>query len=474
MTQGIDNRRWSFTFPTPLGDSHASYEVSDDDLHFETDDLFGGGSDTLRWDSIQEGGTAAMAGMGGRGSPDLPGWVPARLEWLTLSRTADSGKAFMRVLPQGPDRDAIVAAVQGRLGSRWIGERVPLKEAHKRLQISSNDFGTLKVIGIVAAVLAMLAALLVLMGLLFHPVISVPAGFLIGGWLGRNGLLGLRDGIAVANTPTARAASAALGLVELEGRAVTAHPSPAGITGRPSVWWDVAVYFWSKDDKNNGQWRQVASRYGGTIDVVDLEDDTGRLPVWLKGADLLLETHAWESEKDVLPAPGAALLDELGFPWTSNKKMRVTEESIEANATLYVLGTLDERRNLPESRQARGLEHMMQLVRTGEWRRALVSAMPGPVRFTVAVLIGLLDMFTQIGKGGERVKRADVAAPPDIAPAALLVWKGRSGRPFLVSNHRSEPAALAALRKRSLILCGIGAAVLCYTLYQFVELLLGK
>jgi hypothetical protein len=276
----------------------------------------------------------------------------------------------------------------------------------------------------------------------------------------------------VANTPTAKASSAALGLVELQGRARTTEPSPAGITGRPSVWWDVAVNLWYDDSRNGGKWRQVAARYGGSIDVVEFEDDSGRVPVWLKGADMLIASQTWDSRKDALPAPGVALLDELGFPWSGSQHIMVSEQCLEANAPLYVLGTLDERRNVPDSGQERGLERLIQSMRTGAWRRAVVAAVPRPGKMVVAVLIGFLDMFRKLGKGQERVKTADTSEPPVIAPAALLVWKGRAGRPFLVSN-RPEQAALTSLRRRSQILCGIGAAGLCYTLYQLVELLTG-
>jgi hypothetical protein len=468
-----DMQRWTFTVPTALGDTHSSFEIGDDALRFESDDPLGGGSDTLRWDSIREGGTAAMQGMGGRGAPQMARWIPTQLEWLIMSRAASDGKPFMRVLPQGPDRDAIVAAVQSRLQSRWIGERLPVVDAQKRLGIAQGGWSTLKVAGIVVAVLALLAALVILVGLLLHPLISIPAGFVLGAWLFRKGLYGLRDGNAVANTPTAKAGSAALGLVELEGRAVTAEPSAAGVTGRPSVWWDVAVHLWYEDGQGNGEWKQVAARYGGNDEVVELEDDSGRLPIWLEGAQLLLQASSWESGKDTLPAPGVALLDELGFPWSGGKKIRVVEQCVEVNATLYALGTLDERRNIPEPSATRGLARLKHLWRTGQWRRALVGAVPEPARIIVAVTISYLGMMTQLGRGGERVQRADASRPPAIAPTALLVWKGSGDRPFLVSN-RSEHDALADLRRRSLIVTGIGAAVLCYTLYQLVGILLGK
>lgn len=473
MTSTTQPLRWTFKVPTALGMTHSTYEFTDGALRFESDDPMAGSED-LRWDTIQGGATAAMAGMGGRGGPDLPNWVPAQLEWLVLSRTAGGGKAFMRVLPQGDERMAIVAAVQARLGARWIGERLPVKDVQQRLGITSGTWSTLKVWGIVVAVLASLVLLIMLLGVLLHPVFLVPASTALGIWLCREGLGGLRDGLAVANTPTAKVSSAALGLVELEGRAVTHAPVLAGITGRPSVWWDVAVHVWSEDGDGNGSWNQVAARHGGVVGVVELEDATGTIPIWLPGAVMLLQGRSWESGKDTLPAPGAALLDELGFPWNDGRQFRVSESCLEADQTLYVLGTLDERRNLPTASEANLLERGLLMVKTGQWRRALVGAVPEPARIVVAVLIGYLDMLTQIGKGGERSGgEHDLALPPAIAPAALLVWKGRQGRPFLISNQ-PERDALAALRRRSWLLFGVGAAVLCFTLYQLVELLSGK
>ena len=260
--------------------------------------------------------------------------------------------------------------------------------------------------------LALLVLLIMVLGLLLHPVITVPVGFIAGGWLLRKGLAGLKDGKGMTNEPSGKVASVKPGLVKLEGRAVTGDPVPGGITGRPCVWWDVAISLWYEGDDDNGEWRQVAARYGGTVGIVNFEDDSGQVPVWLKGAQLLLKAQNWQSQKDVLPARGAALLDELGFAWNGTRNISVTEQYLEANATLYVLGTLDQRSNLPQPGRESGLERLEQMVRTGEWRRALVRAMPSVARYSVAVLIGYLDMMTKMGRGGERVKRADDSEPP--------------------------------------------------------------
>jgi hypothetical protein len=458
--------RWSYKVPTPLGITQASFEVADDELRYTSDDVMSG-SATLPWATIREGGTAAMAGMGGRGAPDMPNWVPSQIEWLVLSRTPGSGPAFMRVLPQGSDRDAIVAELRARLGAGWIGDHLPITDVQQRLGITEGTWSTFKVIGIVVAVLALLVLLLMSLVMLTHPVITVPASIVLGAWLCRKGLRGLSDALAVANSPTSKASSAALGLVELEGRALASAPTAAAVTGRPSAWWDVTVSVWS-EERTKGHWSQMAARHGGRIDLVELEDDTGRLPIWLPGATMLLAVQSWESGKDVLPPNGVALLDELGFPWNSQRRLLVREQCLEVGKTLYVLGTLDERSNLRDPSEAGPLERGLQQLVSGQWRRTVVGAAPAPLRVIIAVLIGFLDIFAQVGNGGDRALREAVIAPPALAPSALVVWKGRSGRPFLVSN-RTENTALAALRTRSLWTFGAGAAVLCYTLYHVVD-----
>lgn len=52
---------------------------------------------------------------------------------------------------------------------------------------------------------------------------------------------------------------------------------------------------------------------------------------------------------------------------------------------------------------------------------------------------------------------------------AVVVWKGRAGRAFIVSDQR-ETAALGDLRKRSLWLVAGGVALLCYGLYEVIQL----
>ena len=142
---------------------------------------------------------------------------------------------------------------------------------------------------------------------------------------------------------------------------------------------------------------------------------------------------------------------------------------MEVGGPVYLLGSLDEARHLPAAGEEHGLAGLVRALRTGTWRKSVVRATPELMRPPVMILIGYLDLVTSVGHGRERAERLEDAPPPALPPEAVLVWKGRAGRPFIVSNQR-ETRALAHLRKRALVLVGLGVAVLCYGLYEVIKL----
>ena len=464
-------QRWTFSQPSPLGDISSSVELTSQGLTFHCDAALDTGSHSVRWDAIAQAATAVADMPGGKGGPGMPRWMPGRLEWLLIARTDGAGAALMRPLPDGDARDGLVAELRRRLGPRWLGEGLPLQAARRRLGLSSRG-QTLKVAALVLSVLAILFGLLVLLSVLASPVFVLPAAGVLGGWCFQRGLAGLRDALQITNMPTARVTSAAMGLVELQGRAVTDAPCAAGASGRASVWWDVAVDAWESDAKGrDSDWRQLVARHGGRTDALVLQDATGRLPIWLRDADLLMQEHTWESGKDELPAAGRELLRAAGLAWDGARRLRVRERRMEAGGPLYVLGTLDEARHLGlAGHDQRGLAGLGHALRTGAWRSALVQRLPGFVRPPVIVTLAYLDMLCSLGRGGERASAPRDSAPPSgLDPAAVLVWKGRAGRPFIVSDQR-ETGALAQLRKRSLLLLAVGAGVMCWCLHELIQL----
>jgi len=456
---------WTFNQPTPVGNVRTSWQLTSDGLDVRSDPSIGA-NEMLHWDTIAEAATAVLDLPAGKGGPDIAHSMIGRMEWLLVSRS-DGRRPFMRPLPGSDARDAIVAALRERLGSRWVGERMPLQSAQKQLGISTRGDG-LKYAAMIASILALLLLVVVLAAVVVG-VLYLPAVFVLGAWLFRKGLLGLRDALQAANTPTARASSAAMGLVELEGRALTEQPSPAPVTGRQSVWWDVGVEAWYRERRGKGgRWRQVMARHGGNGGLV-LEDTTGRVPLWLRDADLLLQVHTWESGKDALPPGGVALLEGTGFAWNGGSRLRVHERRMEAGGPVYVLGTLDEARHLSVAGDERGLARLVRTLRTGEWRAAVVRATPESLRGQVMVVIGYIGLLSSLGRAGGRTRGLQDASPPMLAPDAVLVWKGHAGRAFIVSDQR-ETGALGHLRKRSLWFIGGGVAVLCYGLYEVIQL----
>ena len=172
----------------------------------------------------------------------------------------------------------------------------------------------------------------------------------------------------------------------------------------------------------------------------------------------------------MLPEGGVALLEGTGFAWHSGKRLRVRETRMEANAQVYVFGTLDEARNLPAAGDERGIARLLRSLRTGAWRNALLRALPALARPTVGIALAYLDMLFAFGHGGERAQQPQDAPPPAMSPAAVLVWKGRAGHSLIVCDRR-ETEALARLRQRSLWCAGFGAVILCWCLYELVKLI---
>ena len=283
MASPYNPDRWTFEFHTPLGTTRCSYEVRDAELVFQSDDPLAGGSESVRWDRVAEGGTAAMAGMDGRGGPDLPEWVAGRARKAGAVRVG-AAPGFMHPLPQRDQRDALVAAVRSQLGLRWIGEWMPLPQAQQRLGISSRNWSGLQVFGIVVGVLVLLALSIMLLGLLTTPVFFLPLGLVAGGWLVRKGLRGRRDSLAAATVPFADAGHARSGLVRLEARAVATAPLTTPVTGRASAWWDAAVDVWYEGPDESGGWRQMTARFAGSVETLELETVAGGITVWLNDA----------------------------------------------------------------------------------------------------------------------------------------------------------------------------------------------
>ena len=240
-----------------------------------------------------------------------------------------------------------------------------------------------------------------------------------------------------------RVAHAARGLVALQGVAMTSGEAvPAGISGRPSVWWDVSVENWS-EDSDGGDWAYVLSRHGGSTEALVLQDPSGQAAVWLRDAEIMLQEQSWTSTEDDLPEAGVALCGESGWPWDGRRPLRVRETRVEVGAPLYVLGTVTEARALPPDGepQERSVWALRANLRSGVWGDTLQRTLPAFIAIPVLVAVKYFGLL-----GG--IACADVRRP-ELPPDTKVIWKGRLGRPFVVSDS-PQSETIRQLQKQAL------------------------
>jgi hypothetical protein len=261
------------------------------------------------------------------------------------------------------------------------------------------------------------------------------------------GFVEYRNMLSVRNLPTAKASSAAVGLVELAGRARGGTPTPAPVSGTLSASWTVAI---ERDySGKNGGWRGVAERRS-PFTTLEVEDETGRMLIWPRSAELVLDSSTWVSVDGPPPDGGARLLAEAGIEWPAGRHsqaMRLVETRIEEGGPLYVLGTVCERAQIP----ARFL------------RPAQADAAPASVPAATPA--------AQDSRAARWAQRAGLPLdpnryPPDVDPTRLLMWKGDQKRPFVIAS--SEQKALKSLSSKMKWELAIGPLLIVIALLMYL------
>jgi hypothetical protein len=431
----------------------------------------GDGGERIPWDAIEVAGAAR-----------LPFDTHEGIGWLVLAYQRDGGKVFLtRPLPVGDAGDAMIKALRARLGARWLGSETSPEVLRARL--GAPPTSTLRIVVTVLAVLGLVAIGGLAVAIVVGNDVSISLLLIgLGATLFRGGLRDVGHRFTIQGTPTAKAASAAIGHAELSGRVACERPTLAAVTGRPCAYWrvEVARYRPSGDDQG---WHTIASRDSRGFAPFALEDESGRIPVWAEGADLLLQADEWESgsETPALPATAHGLLADLRQDWPPTSeaaRIRIRESRLEQGAPLYVLGTLEERGRvaMPEPRPAAPPTTPFGLLRSGAWRdpgvlarsRLLGRAHPTTRMIVIGTARLLFGRREQAGADG-----ATCHAPaPDVPAETVIVWAGREGRPFLVSNT-PEGGALSQLRSRVRARLLGGGAIMCLALWRLLDLLAG-
>jgi hypothetical protein len=150
------------------------------------------------------------------------------------------------------------------------------------------------------------------------------------------------------NTPTSRIRSAALGLVEVSGKATGPHTMPAPITGKPCFLYRTVA--WQQRARKKQEWEKIADETLNLPFFVD--DSTGKLLIEPLGADLDLHRDFREEydasffvssvvSNDTAISPRVSVfLARHGI--TAGRRLRIEEHAIKPNDALFIAGTLAE------------------------------------------------------------------------------------------------------------------------------------
>jgi hypothetical protein len=216
-----------------------------------------------------------------------------------------------------------------------------------RYRLGPRDWLQLVYLGVAVLLVGFIG--LFAFALVFNEVTILGWLFVAGFCAFRHRFTQYRNRLAVSGTATAKASSAAIGLTELSGRGHAEQISPAPVSETPCLFWSIDVHQWQRRSKRRGWHNKLHKSFG--VETLELEDDSGRVLVWTRSAELISIKQVWRSEDGQPPEAGLRLVAATGLQWpepSSGYPMKITEERILAGAPLYVMGTLAERRQIPE------------------------------------------------------------------------------------------------------------------------------
>lgn len=244
---------------------------------------------------------------------------------------------------------------------------------------------------------------------------------------------GLRHARLIGDTPTARVRSAAQGYVELKGsaEAMEGPPIVSPLTGRRCVYWFYKIERRVQSGRSS-HWRTVEK--DRSENLFHLVDDTGACVVDPVGAKVIAaETHTWHG-RTPRPQRGPKA---GGFVLGFGRRYRYHEALIRAGDPLYGLGEFTTRRG------GAGREEDQVKALLAEWKR-------DPERMAVFDVDGDGEVDLKEWRAARQAAIAQVRRERDAgetAPAAHVLHRGSSGRPYLLSALTEKQLRRRKLRK---------------------------
>jgi hypothetical protein len=198
-------------------------------------------------------------------------------------------------------------------------------------------------------------------------------GFLGGLWLIYSGMKTFLFVQKIKNTPTSKVGSAAVGMVELSGKARSRGNLKSPVSGVPCGYWKITAEYWHSS-KNSG-WRQFYQDHSSC--PFFLEDETGRMlvdPAYAKvdiPEDAAFQGYIsgrgfWGMKHEKIDARvlkfirGLCKSDKAAFKVHEHNDVRVTESFIADGDEIYILGTA-----LPREKAAKAVAHENLVLKKG-------------------------------------------------------------------------------------------------------------
>jgi hypothetical protein len=183
---------------------------------------------------------------------------------------------------------------------------------------------------------------------------------LIGAAMAYGGVQKYRLSQKIRNTPTSKVRSAAMGLVELFGKAKLKQEFKSPITLKPCVYWRIKAEYYHSSGKNS-EWRTFYDKH--TDGLFLLSDDTGDMLIdpleaevdikhdffydgHLSGTTFFGLLKQKQLDKALLSWLGRDADAEARFKGHGDRQLRVYEYIIEPDDGVYVLGSAVRRGNV--------------------------------------------------------------------------------------------------------------------------------
>ena len=314
---------------------------------------------------------------------------------------------------------------------------------------------------VLIGVVALVGVPAVFVGLAFVGVLFVnPVTWFLGGavWFGL-GFRHYRHRLTIQDTPQSKIDAAAIGLVEVSGRARSSTPITAPISGKPCVYWRAKV-----DVLRDNQSTTIADHHSPASSF-EIEDDTGRMLVWPWSSELIVtDSQRWEGAAAAELAKtqvGEALrrhYHENGHTFV------ITEEKIEVGRTLYVLGVLSER--LLVAKPKSFLENIQNKFHVKSFGGSETRTAPTGLDMGKALVLAISMVVWGLATGTFSLpnKLTELSEePPNVDPRQVLIRRGEKDRPFIIADTPEGVVIGTLTRWTKLGLLG-GAGIMVGTL----------